>query len=375
MKIMYVCGMYVPSHGGAEISMYSLLKNLKNKFGWEILVITDNRYEKTKDIESFNELKIHTTSHENREETIEKKIIEFRPDVIITQLMWGDVALRLSNKHLIPSIMRVCKVPIEISLVKGSPYAPTAIISTSKFVKEYVLRNWGRKSKIIKPLVDIDDYLVKKEEFHPFKNKLIFMFNPLKRKGGLIFKEIADCLPDLKFGTVLGWSSLKGKYGSNTFSKEYIRRITESEGSVFDGFLPEYVNINDCKNIRVFPPENDPKKLYEKIKILLVPSQWEEAFGRVAVEAMANGIPVVASNVAGLRDSVGDGGILIEKDNLSKWVDEIRRLFSDKDYFHIISKREKDFVKRNYSEEDILKETAEMIKCAVSKSRTLSFNL
>jgi len=367
MKIMYICGMYVPSHGGAEISAYSLLRNLKNKFNYDILTITDERYKRTENLSGFNEIKLHTIPHNNRVKKIEEKILEFKPDIIITQLMWSDVALKLAKKYSIPSIMRVCKVPIEISLAKNSEYAPTAIISTSKFVKDYVLKHWNRESTIINSLVQIEDYLITKKDFFPFKNELIFMFNPLERKGGLVFREIAKQLPSLKFGTVLGWSSLKDKQDSNTFSKEYIKRITESEGSVFDGSLPEYVNLDDCSNIKVFPPEDNPKKLYEKIKILLIPSQWEEAFGRVAVEAMANGIPVVASNVAGLRDSVADGGILVEKDDINRWIDEIKRLSSDKGYFSMISKREKDFVKKNYSEDDILKETVKMIKSVASQ--------
>jgi glycosyltransferase involved in cell wall biosynthesis len=362
MKIMYICGMYVPSHGGAEISMYSLLKNLKNKFGWEIIIVTDNRYEKTKNIESFNELKIHTTSHENREEAIEKKIIEFKPDVIITQLMWSDVALKLSNKYSIPSIMRVCKIPIEISLAKSSQYAPTAIISTSKSVKEYVLKNWLRGSKIIKPLVEIDDYLVKKEGFHPFKNELIFMFNPLKRKGGLIFKEIAMSLPEKKFGTVRGWSSLKENKDSKNFSAEYIKRITESEGSVFDGSLPDYIDFKECRNVKIFESEDDPKKLYEKIKILLIPSQWEEAFGRVAIEAMANGIPVIASNVAGLKEAVGSGGILLEKDDTESWIRGIKKLNEDEIYYKTWAKKGKEFIKQHYNEKEIVSQYVKLIK-------------
>lgn len=366
MRIMYICGMYVPSHGGAEISMYSILKKLKEKYGWGILTVTDERYSKTKKLKQFNEIRIHTVSHKNREKGIEKEIIHFKPNVIITQLMWSDIALKLANKYSIPSIMRVCKVSIEISLAKDSQYAPTAIISTSKFVKDYVLGHWERESTIIKPLVEIENYIMKKEEFSPFENEFIFMFNPLERKGGLVFKEIANRLPSLKFGTVLGWSSLKEKPDSNTFSEEYIKRITESEGSVFDGSLPEYVNFDNCNNIKVFPPENNPKKLYKKIRILLVPSQWEEAFGRVAIEAMANGIPVIASDIAGLRDSVGDGGILIEKENVNKWVKEILK-FKNKQYYKKMLKRAKNWVKNNYSEDNILKETAELIKNVASQ--------
>lgn len=362
MKIMYICGMYVPSHGGAEISAYSLLKNLKNKFNFDILAITDEKYKKTENLTGFNEIKLHTISHNNREKEIEEKLLKFKPDLIITQLMWSDVALKLANKHSIPSIMGVCKVPIEISLANGSSYAPTAIISTSKFVKDYVLKNWKRESIIINPLVEIDNYIIKKEKFSPFENDLIFMFNPLQRKGGFVFKEIAKQLPSLKFGTVFGWSSLKEKPNSNRFSKEYIQRITESEGSIFDGSIPEYVNFDSCNNIKIFQPEDDPKKLYEQINILLVPSQWEEAFGRVAIEAMANGIPVIASNVAGLKDSVGDGGILVEKDNIHKWIENIQKLMSSKDFYVEMSRKSKEWVRNNYSEEDIINKSKNLIE-------------
>lgn len=102
------------------------------------------------------------------------------------------------------------------------------------------------------------------------------------------------------------------------------------------------------------------------MKILPIPSQWEEAFGRVAIEAMVNGIPVIASNVAGLRDSVGEGGILIEKDNLSQQVDEILKL-NDMGYYKKISKKAKNWVKKNYSEDNILKESKNLIESTIKR--------
>jgi len=366
MKVMYICGMYVPSHGGAEISMYSLLKKLQENFGWDIIAITDERYEKTKELEEFNKIQLYTTSHDNREKEIKRMVLKFKPDVILTQLMWSNVALKLAKKHSIPSIMRVCKVPLELDLTKDSKYAPTEIISISNSVKEYVLKHWNRESNIIKPLVEIDNYIIKKEDFDPSKNNLIFMFNPLQRKGGLIFKEIAKKLPFEKFGTVLGWSSLKDNKNSDNFSGEYIKRITESEGSTFGGSLPSYVNFDDYENVKIFPSENDPKVFYEQMKILLIPSQWEEAFGRVAIEAMINGIPVIASNFAGLKDSVGDGGILIERDNVKGWVNEILK-FNNIGYYKEVSEKAKNWVKKNYSEKKIIRASVNLIEKAVNQ--------
>ncbi len=50
-----------------------------------------------------------------------------------------------------------------------------------------------------------------------------------------------------------------------------------------------------------------PQTLFEKIDVLVVPSLWHEPFGRVAVEAMAWGIPVIASKRGGLPEIVQTG--------------------------------------------------------------------
>ncbi|TKJ30486.1 hypothetical protein CEE39_08195 [bacterium (candidate division B38) B3_B38] len=62
--------------------------------------------------------------------------------------------------------------------------------------------------------------------------------------------------------------------------------------------------------------------------IAVVPSVWEEPFGMVAVEAMACGLPVVASRVGGLQEIVEEGatGFLVEPMDYQTMADRLETL-------------------------------------------------
>lgn len=70
------------------------------------------------------------------------------------------------------------------------------------------------------------------------------------------------------------------------------------------------------------------KDVYPLIKmcdIAILSSHWE-GFGLVAVEAMASGIPLIASNVQGLAQVVKGGGLLFEPSNVEDLISKILEL-------------------------------------------------
>ncbi|MDM1066147.1 glycosyltransferase [Myroides odoratimimus] len=70
---------------------------------------------------------------------------------------------------------------------------------------------------------------------------------------------------------------------------------------------------------------DDVYDLMKMCDIVVLSSHWE-GFGLVAVEAMASGIPLIASNVEGLAQVVDGGGLLFEKGNVNDLVEKILSL-------------------------------------------------
>ncbi|WP_086859889.1 glycosyltransferase family 4 protein [Streptomyces milbemycinicus] len=76
----------------------------------------------------------------------------------------------------------------------------------------------------------------------------------------------------------------------------------------------------------------DPREVYASTRVLLMPSTVE-SYGRAGVEAMASGIPVLAAPLPGMREAFGDAATYIPRENIDRWVEELRRLLSDPDAY------------------------------------------
>ena len=68
--------------------------------------------------------------------------------------------------------------------------------------------------------------------------------------------------------------------------------------------------------------------LYSAARALVFPSLYE-GFGLPALEAMAAGTPVVASNTTGLAEAVGDAGLTVDPTSAEELADALGRLLED----------------------------------------------
>lgn len=88
--------------------------------------------------------------------------------------------------------------------------------------------------------------------------------------------------------------------------------------------------IKQLKNCVLLTNRSDMNKLYRCMDMLVLPS-YREGFSRAIMEAMASGIPVVATDVKGCRDAVIDGqtGLLVPCGDVDSLTKAMCRLIND----------------------------------------------
>ncbi len=87
-----------------------------------------------------------------------------------------------------------------------------------------------------------------------------------------------------------------------------------------------------CENglegkIRLIGACADMAAAYAFASLVVAPSQTPEGFGRVPVEAMAMGVPVVASDLGAMSDTILEGitGWLVPPDNVDAWAEAVSK--------------------------------------------------
>lgn len=131
------------------------------------------------------------------------------------------------------------------------------IISNSNYVKRVVNKFYNLENIVIPPPVDPEKIVVKDN----LDKRYITVIGDCLAAGHNLNLKLARVLPNYDF-----WSI----------------------GYNFEGNIPD--NLKITKNYL-----KDRKEVFRKTKLMLCPRQFDETFGRVVLESMYNGIPVIIS--------------------------------------------------------------------------------
>lgn len=231
-----------------------------------------------------------------------------RPDVAVIQASHHIEAARILERMGIPTILYFHDVLFDE--LDGDPRGleKTLFMSNSRFTAEKYKERFGIVSGIIPPFFRSDRY-----KTNTSRSNVTFV-NPKPQKGLELVKDLVAALPDIPFCFQESWE------------------LVPEEWYALEAFAQKHPNLS------LRPRTTNMKDVYRHAKLVLVPSQLEEAWGRVATEAHFSGIPVIASNTGGLPEAVGHGGILLEPTDVRAWTATLRRAWDDSEFYNSLSK-------------------------------------
>jgi glycosyltransferase involved in cell wall biosynthesis len=91
--------------------------------------------------------------------------------------------------------------------------------------------------------------------------------------------------------------------------------------------------LGDYLHVRLLGalPRGEMERFWERIDVLALPSLttplWAEQFGRVLVEAMGRGIPVIGSSSGAIPEVIGEAGVIVpegDREALARAIDRLR---------------------------------------------------
>jgi len=201
---------------------------------------------------------------------------------------------------------------VEVHQLRGTlvPSSSLLYLANSSFTAERWRALCGIHCEVILPVVRADGYLAGGNG-----SKVLFV-NPTPIKGvELMFALAAHC-PDVPFLVVESWN-LEPNW------RQLCLHRAQKLG-----------------NVEWMAPTDDMRSVFGRSRMLLMPSVWEESFGRTVVEAQLNGLPVLASRRGALPVNVGDGGLTLDPhEPVQAWAQALRRLLAEHAAFSEAARR------------------------------------
>jgi glycosyltransferase involved in cell wall biosynthesis len=243
----------------------------------------------------------------------------FRPDVMLT---YGGhpVSLELMRRARGRGIAVVFHLHNFGNRDRSAFANATTVLFPSEYSRAYHYRLLGLDGPVIPDPIPLDRVVAENPE-----PQYVTFINPQIPKGMSVFIRIAMELnrkrPDIPLLIVEG------------------RGTSEALAQ-----LP--VDLSGLSNLHRMANTPDPRDFYRVSRAVLVPSLWRESLGRVPMEALANGIPVLASDRGALPETLGNAGFVFNiperytpssleiptAREVAPWVAAIERLWDDPEF-------------------------------------------
>ena len=325
MKIAIINTLYAPNKvGGAEKSVQTLAENFSD-LGNEVIVIClgkeDTNYKlngviihavkikndfwpfEINNKNSFHKLIWHLKDASNNKynDFLHHLFLDYKPDVLLTNNISGfstkvwRIASNLNIKivHTLRDYYLQC--PKSTKFKNG--------LNCSNLCNDCNFLSIPKKkdSSKVNYLIGISNYIlsdhIDKGYFKGVQNEVIFNGFETQKKS-INSREVTN---------VFGFIGQVNKTKGIELILESFSNLSESSwklliaGTVDEKYLKHLNKINNSIQIE-YLGYMDSSKFFEMIDVLIVPSLWNEPFGRVIIESILHSKPVIASNMGGIPE-------------------------------------------------------------------------
>jgi glycosyltransferase involved in cell wall biosynthesis len=190
------------------------------------------------------------------------------------------------------------------------------------------------------------DSIVSASEFNRRRNVKRNYIDPAKTT--VIYNGVKTTLaaeqavvPSVRGPYILFAGQLIREQGVHTLVAAFARFITThpaaevhlvlvGAGAERDALCSESERLGISHRVEMLGLRDDVPALMRRAEVVIVPSEWPEAFGFVAAEAMAAGCPVIVSNAGALPEVAGDCGLVFEKGNVEALAGLLETVLSER---------------------------------------------
>lgn len=282
MQIAFVTKPHLPALGGAQMTTHLLARGLTAR-GHEVTVIAREPPAAAARL-GYRVL---------RSRTPERELAGTDADVIVVggydRGRAGHTAAALAAASPRPVLLHLHDAG------SASVAQRSAVVAVSRFLAAKV-----PGAAVVPPAIDAEDCRT-----HSSREVVLFV-NPHPWKGVATVLDLARSRPDVPFALALCWR----------LDPAYLRRLRD--------------RCRRLPNVEIRAPTSDRRRLYGDARLVLMPSVYPEAFGRVAVEAQLSAIPTVAAALGGLPEAVGEGGLLVDRaGGQAAWLEALSSAWDD----------------------------------------------
>lgn len=243
---------------------------------------------------------------------------------------------------------------IEYYLLSFVASRASAVVAVSGYVKAMLKMRYNINSEVIYHGIDVDKF--KRNDKTRSRSKLGY------KQTSFITLFVGKMHPYKDPLTLIKSISKAIEKNPN------LLLVAVGDGDLYDDVKKEVIRLDLLNYVEILREVSNKKLkiLYNVADAFVLPSV-SEAFGITLLEAMASGVPVIASNSGACAEVIGNAGLLFDRGNYIELAEKILSLSYDKELSRNLSEAGLKRAKETFSWEDKIDQYLKLYKNGIAR--------